>query len=124
SASGAGVGRSGAGGYVPAAAGPPVRRLGPDRCVRSIDAVGTALNLAATEFGPGQLAFDALRRVEAETAGHPFDARLGQGLELAQARRQAVGIDAHCIQATQTAASLRPLVADFLAQRSVGVEQP
>src|SRR5690606_10248423 len=89
-----------------------------------IDGIRQALDLAAAELGPGQPALDALGLIQAEGAGQAFDMAVGQGLELAQARRQAEGIDAHGIQAAEAARGLRPLAVDLLAQRVVGLQQP
>src|SRR6202000_2663637 len=80
------------------------------RCVRQ------ALDLAADELGPGQLAFDPLSLIHAQAAGEAFDAAVRQGLELTQARGQSVGVDAHGIQAPQAAAGLWPLGGDLFAQ--------
>src|SRR5450830_2077281 len=118
---------AGADPVVRGAAAPGARhpcRVPGGRRVPSAWRIRQALDLTADELGPGQLAFDPLRRVHGQAAGETFDTAVGQRLELTQAWRQAIGVDTHGIQATEGTVGLWPLRGDLLAQRVVGVQQP
>ena len=80
--------------------------------------------LAIAELGPLQLTFYTLRRVHAQAAGQTVDPAVGQCLELAQARCQAIGVNTHGVEAAQAATGLWPLCGHLLAQRVVRVQQP
>ncbi|RMT09728.1 hypothetical protein ALP54_06370 [Pseudomonas amygdali pv. lachrymans] len=93
-------------------------------CVASRRCVRQALDLAVDELRPWQLALDATARVDAQAARQAIDAAVRHRLELRKAWGQAVGVDAHCVQAAKAASSLWPLRGDLLAQWVFSVQQP
>src|SRR5690606_36545406 len=90
----------------------------------SVGVVREAANPAVLDLRPGQLALDALLFGQRQDAGLAVDAGLRQRLELRQARRQQVGVDAHGVQAAEAAAGLRPLAGDLFAQGVALLQQP
>src|SRR5450830_1280614 len=122
---------AGADPVVRGAAAPGARhpcRVPGGRRVPSAWRIRQALDLTADELGPGQLAFDPLRRVHGQAAGETFDTAVGQRLELTQAWCQAIGVDTHGIQATEAPlacghCAVTCLRSGSLASSSQGVSQ-
>nr|GFD54029.1 hypothetical protein [Tanacetum cinerariifolium] len=83
-----------------------------------------ALDLAVDELCPRQLTLDTLTLPDGQAARQAVDAAFRQGFQLSQARRQAIGVDAHGVKTSQAAARLWPLRGDLLAQGIGGIQQP